>query len=250
MPSSEKVSFIPTTAGNHGSRALWPQFNDSEAYWEAIEAFLAPWLVSTSASPTSLTLSLADSDTLRFSLGSAPGNHLLIQVSNDLQSWRPISSLSLTENESSITFTDQFRAKNQRFYQAVKVAERAVADVINVSVCSNENAYNFSVRVSSPDKGCDQYADWWEILREDGDLVYRRVLLHSHVSEQTFTRSGGTVNIGADEIVWIRAHTNNSGYGGQIYQGSVNTGFNPASQSPMFAYRVGEEALLPDGCDF
>ncbi len=37
---SEKVSFLPKTSGNHGSRALWSQFDDSEAYWQALSGFL------------------------------------------------------------------------------------------------------------------------------------------------------------------------------------------------------------------
>jgi len=40
IPSEQKVNFMPTTAGNHGSRALWPKFGDSVFYWEAVEKFL------------------------------------------------------------------------------------------------------------------------------------------------------------------------------------------------------------------
>ncbi len=40
IPSEQKVNFMPTTAGNHGSRALWPKFGDSVFYWEAVENFL------------------------------------------------------------------------------------------------------------------------------------------------------------------------------------------------------------------
>lgn len=40
IPSENKQSFIPTTEGNHGSRALWEEFKDNEAYWKAVEAFL------------------------------------------------------------------------------------------------------------------------------------------------------------------------------------------------------------------
>ena len=40
VPSKAKVDFVPQTAGNHGSRALWEQFTDSTAYWTAVEAFL------------------------------------------------------------------------------------------------------------------------------------------------------------------------------------------------------------------
>lgn len=35
-----KQKFVPETAGNHGSRALWEQFDDHDAYWESVKAFL------------------------------------------------------------------------------------------------------------------------------------------------------------------------------------------------------------------
>ena len=35
-----KTKFVPQTAGNHGSRALWKKFGDSAEYWKAVEAFL------------------------------------------------------------------------------------------------------------------------------------------------------------------------------------------------------------------
>ena len=40
IPSKAKVSFLPSTDGNHGSRALWKQFEDSSAYWSALVPFL------------------------------------------------------------------------------------------------------------------------------------------------------------------------------------------------------------------
>jgi len=40
IASDDKHSFVPKTAGNHGSRALWAKFSDSEQYWEATRAFL------------------------------------------------------------------------------------------------------------------------------------------------------------------------------------------------------------------
>ena len=36
-----KTGFVPQTKGQHGARALWPRFDDSAAYWQAVEAFLA-----------------------------------------------------------------------------------------------------------------------------------------------------------------------------------------------------------------
>ena len=35
-----KTKFVPKTAGNHGSRALWNKFSDSAEYWVAVKSFL------------------------------------------------------------------------------------------------------------------------------------------------------------------------------------------------------------------
>jgi len=40
IPSEKKVSYIPDTEGNHGSRALWEQFDDREGYWTVVRSFL------------------------------------------------------------------------------------------------------------------------------------------------------------------------------------------------------------------
>lgn len=78
-----------------------------------------------------------------------------------------------------------------------------VANVVLVKVRGIANSYSFSVEIESPDKGCSQYADWWEVLSEDGKLIYRRILAHSHADEQPFIRSGGPVKIDTDAIVWV-----------------------------------------------
>jgi len=40
IPTKTKTFYLPSTAGNHGSRALWEKFSDSEGYWEAVKEFL------------------------------------------------------------------------------------------------------------------------------------------------------------------------------------------------------------------
>jgi len=130
------------------------------------------------------------------------------------------------------------------------VVKSSAADVTAVRASGGAGAYQFSVTVRSPDTGCAQYADWWEVLGEDGKLIYRRVLLHSHVDEQPFTRSGGPVPIAADTTVIVRAHMNTSGYGGAALKGSVKQGFTAVNLPAGFAADVAKRLPLPDGCAF
>jgi hypothetical protein len=124
------------------------------------------------------------------------------------------------------------------------------ADVVSVSVSGEPGAYSFSVTVSSSDKGCDQYADWWEVISQDGELIYRRILLHSHVNEQPFTRSGGPVPIETDTIVVVRAHMHQAGYGSLGMKGSPKQGFEQIELKYDFAADLEQTPPLPASCDF
>lgn len=124
------------------------------------------------------------------------------------------------------------------------------AEVISVQVSGEPGTYKFTVGIRSPDTGCEQYTDWWEVVSEDGKLLYRRVLLHSHADEQPFTRSGGPVPIQSVSVVWVRAHMNTSGYGGKAYKGSVKSGFAAADPGKDFAANLAYQPPLPNGCDF
>ena len=124
------------------------------------------------------------------------------------------------------------------------------ADLQLVTVSGSPGSYSFSVTVRSPDTGCDRYADWWEVLSSEGQLIYRRVLFHSHAGEQPFTRSGGPVDIRPEETIIVRAHMNDSGYGGVAMRGSVMTGFTPTELPPAFAGDVEEQQPNPQGCAF
>lgn len=126
----------------------------------------------------------------------------------------------------------------------------AGADVVSVQVSGAPGAYQFTVGIASQDAGCQRYADWWEVLSEDGRLLYRRVLAHSHVEEQPFARSGGPVAVAPDTVVWVRAHMNIGGYGGAAFKGSVRAGFQKAELSPGFAGELATQPPLPDGCAF
>lgn len=146
------------------------------------------------------------------------------------------------------TMRDDARVKSKLAKEADGM--NVQADVIAVQASGQPGAYQFNVGIRSPDKGCAQYADWWEVVSTDGKLLYRRVLLHSHVDEQPFTRSGGPVPIQPDTVVWVRAHMNTGGYGGMAFKGSVKTGFKQAMPDAEFATGLAKQAPLPDGCDF
>jgi hypothetical protein len=126
----------------------------------------------------------------------------------------------------------------------------ADADVTAVSASGPTGKYTFHVTISSPDTGCDQYADWWEVADQQGGLVYRRILAHSHVNEQPFTRQGGTVMVGEDQNVWIRAHMNSAGYGGDTFYGNVKEGFSVKDMPDNFGQDIENESPQPTGCAF
>lgn len=114
----------------------------------------------------------------------------------------------------------------------------------------NGDEYTFSVTIESPDTGCDQYANWWEVISEDGALLYRRILAHSHVNEQPFERSGGPVAIAPDQTVIVRAHMHPDGYGTQAMQGSPDTGFQTTTLAPDFAAALAEADPQANDCTF
>ena len=236
--STPTTIFRPTTAGTHGSSALWSSKADSEAYWTEVERFLAPFLRATDV-PSSLTLS--SSGQLSASV-SAP--HLL-EGSTDLQTWSPMSVLNAAEAEATLTFDQD----SPQFFRLVETASPALADVVSVSTRLSGERVTVSVGIRSAETGCDQYADWWEVLDEDGQLLYRRILAHSHVNEQPFVRSG-SLTLAPDQVVWVRAHMNNTGYGGQAFKGSINSGFGEAELSPLFALDALEQDPLPNSCAF
>jgi hypothetical protein len=120
--------------------------------------------------------------------------------------------------------------------------------VIAVSAEGKPGAYTFDVTIRSNDTGCDHYVDWWEVVDERGALVYRRVLLHDHADEQPFSRSGGPVPAGGDQIVVVRAHVHPTGYSGEAMRGSARAGFKPVAQRAGFAQELETSPPLPERC--
>jgi hypothetical protein len=87
-------------------------------------------------------------------------------------------------------------------------AQAGEADILDVDVsCDRDLVCRFDVTVRHDDEGWKHYANRWEILSPDGELLATRELAHPHVNEQPFTRSLDNVRIPADlsEVI-VRAH--------------------------------------------
>jgi len=99
-------------------------------------------------------------------------------------------------------------------------ASAGEADVVDVRVQMQvDGSYRFDATVRHADVGWDHYADAFEIIGPDGDVLGARVLAHPHVDEQPFTRSLGGVKIppGVASVA-VRARDKVHGLGGKTYQ--------------------------------
>jgi hypothetical protein len=110
------------------------------------------------------------------------------------------------------------------------MARAGPADVVAASVrCTTERICRFAVTVRHADQGWDHYADRWEVLSPEGQVLAVRPLQHPHVDEQPFTRSLGGVRIPAGlEQVRIRARDSKHGWGGA----EVTVDLAPAAAGP------------------
>lgn len=98
------------------------------------------------------------------------------------------------------------------------------ADVLHVrAVKAGDGTWTFHVTVEHPDTGWEDYADGWDVLTPDGEVIkpdpdspFTRLLLHPHENEQPFTRSQSGIAIPPGvSMVRVRAHDLVDGYGGR-----------------------------------
>lgn len=99
-------------------------------------------------------------------------------------------------------------------------ASAGEVDVLDVRVDKGAgNSYRFSVSVQHADEGWDHYANLWDVVDVDGNVLATRVLAHPHVNEQPFTRSLSNVEIPIGTVyVIIRAHDSIHEYGGKEFK--------------------------------
>jgi hypothetical protein len=119
----------------------------------------------------------------------------------------------------------------------------ADADVLHVrAVQSADDTWTFHVTVSHPDLGWDDYADGWDVVTEQGEILKRsssdtftRLLLHPHETEQPFRRNqGGLVVPEGVTRLSVRAHDIVDGFGGKevAVDLSVSSGMNFEVERP------------------
>ena len=91
------------------------------------------------------------------------------------------------------------------------------AHVVGVKVQRDGPAtYRFDVTVRSHDTGWSKYADRWEVVGPDGNILAVRELAHPHETEQPFTRDLGGVRLPPGITrVRVRAHDKINGFGGR-----------------------------------
>jgi len=90
------------------------------------------------------------------------------------------------------------------------------ADVLKVKIEPvGERIYTFHVTVEHEDDGWDHYANGWQVLDADGNVLGTRELTHPHVEEMPFTRSHKIkVPEGITEVT-VRARDLVHGFGGE-----------------------------------
>ncbi len=103
-------------------------------------------------------------------------------------------------------------------FLSIGVVHGGEADVIRVEATkTGAQVYRFDVTVLHKDEGWKHYADKWDVVAPDGEVLGTRTLYHPHVKEQPFTRSLSGVKIPAGiEQVTIRAHDSVHEYGGKV----------------------------------
>jgi hypothetical protein len=78
-----------------------------------------------------------------------------------------------------------------------------------------EGTFLANVTLQHGDEGWKHYADKWDIVAPDGQILGTRVLYHPHVQEQPFTRSLIVTIPPQVKSVEIRGHDLVHGYGGK-----------------------------------
>ena len=68
-------------------------------------------------------------------------------------------------------------------------ANDATIVAVKIQTTGGDNSFRVDVTLEHGDEGWDHYANRWDVLDENGEVLGSRTLHHPHVNEQPFTRS-------------------------------------------------------------
>ena len=103
------------------------------------------------------------------------------------------------------------------FVSALLPALAGEADIVKVKASQgSKGKWTFHVTVRHGDTGWEHFANRWEVLSTEREILETRVLAHPHEHEQPFTRSlSGIALPKGTKAVIIRAHDSQHNYGGK-----------------------------------
>jgi len=96
------------------------------------------------------------------------------------------------------------------------------ADIVEGKISAlGDNRYRIDATVLHADDGWDHYADRWDVLDSEGNVLGRRELAHPHDNEQPFTRSLTLTLPPGTTLIRLQAHDSVHGLGGTMIELSV-----------------------------
>lgn len=75
------------------------------------------------------------------------------------------------------------------------LAQAGDVQINQVVLQQSGQSWRASVTLEHADTGWDHYADGWQVVTPDGEVLGHRKLFHPHVNEQPFTRSLSGIQI-------------------------------------------------------
>ena len=101
-------------------------------------------------------------------------------------------------------------------FTALPLASASEADVLSVQLKETApGVFTVTAEVEHPDEGWDHFANAWDVLTPDGEVIATRPLAHPHMNEQPFIRSLSGVEIPRDVAqITVRAQDSVHGFGG------------------------------------
>lgn len=103
-------------------------------------------------------------------------------------------------------------------FSASNLASAGKADVVKVTYHKlSSGNYNFHVSIQHDDSGWDHYANRWEILDLQGNILAVRDLRHPQLDKDTYQKTKNNIEIPEGiRTVQVRAHDIMHGYGGHV----------------------------------